>query len=49
MDTSPLGHRKLGVESVVKLLQTILAKVGYKEGMNDSINTELVHWIDLLG
>ncbi|KAF2560321.1 hypothetical protein F2Q70_00016331 [Brassica cretica] len=42
-------ERKLGVESVVKLLQTILAKVGYKEGMNDSINTELVHWIDLLG
>ncbi|CAN6999415.1 unnamed protein product, partial [Brassica oleracea var. botrytis] len=49
LDTSPLGHRKLGVESVVKLLQTILAKVGYKEGMYDSINTELVHWIDLLG
>lgn len=48
-DTNPLDHWKLRVESVVKLIRTILSKIGYKERMNDSINTELVHWIDLSG
>lgn len=49
LDIAPLEHWKLGVESVLKLLQIILAKIGFKEGMNDSINEELDRWNRLLG
>lgn len=48
LDRSPLEEWKRGVASVLTLLRTILAKIGIKEGMNDAINEELVHWIGLL-